>query len=269
MKAVINASRNVDRDIALAPFSSRAPALRARLSYDSTHAMTPTAGGDAGEAAKYALLYPMYLPGAVTGVASDRVGARLGADAVAHSAVFNARHFYLLFTAEDSFLKVNGEVTAQVSAMLWRLTRSCGGTAKEGIKDIAEATEIGAGEASAPDALSAIMTVAVIGGTLLSIGKHLVSLVYRLELFFSALFGVMVGMILEGKLTKSLLYLFLAGVSIHAENFIIVTLGRHRIYIFKEKATPLRAFHYLYYRRVSRFNKGGLMPPLVIQHLLK
>ena len=75
--------------------------------------------------------------------------------------------------------------------------------------------------------IDAGMPEAVIGGTLLIIGKNTVSLVNFLEFSFGIIPLVMVGVILESKFAKGFFYLVAVGIFTYAENFIIIPFWYH------------------------------------------
>ena len=94
--------------------------------------------------------------------------------------------------------------------------------AKEGIKDITKATEVKPLEVPPEDTFGATMPKAVIGGALIGVREHLVSLVYFLKFLLSPIMVVVVGVMLEGQLTESLLDLLIGGISVYTEDFIII-----------------------------------------------
>jgi len=109
-----------------------------------------------------------------------------------------------------------------------RCLASCGSGAptKESIEDTANTLKAKSLKAMPKEAFTT-MSEAVIGGSLFRVREHFVGFVYLLELLLGPIILVMVGMILEGELTKSLLYLPLGSIFVYAEDFIIVALRRH------------------------------------------
>jgi len=98
-------------------------------------------------------------------------------------------------------------------AALGSAAGGCRRAAEEGIEDIPEAAHVEALEAPAEQPLGAAVAVAVVGGALLYIREHLVGFVHLLEPVPRLLVVVMVGVMLEGQLAKSLSYLLVGGVT--------------------------------------------------------
>jgi len=139
---MVNSRRDFDRDMTPLLFPPITLALRTGLGDDSSLAVALWAGGNIGEATEDTLLDPPYLSGAITVGASAGLTTRFGADTVAQRAIFGAGYGYLLVTAKGGFLEVNRNSVMQVNPAPGCLTRGGRGTAKEGIKDVTEATEI-------------------------------------------------------------------------------------------------------------------------------
>jgi len=70
----------------------------------------------------------------------------------------------------------------------------------------------------------------VVCGALFRVSQHLIGFVYLLELVRRPLLMVVVWVVLESKLTKSLLYFLLRGISIYTEDFIIISLYSHSVF---------------------------------------
>ena len=222
MKAIVDSGRDFDHDIALTFLHTDAAAPGAGLGDNPALAVAAWAGGNVGEAPKDVLLHPAYLSAAVT------VGALAGwtiwrvTSTLAQRAVLSAGYIYLLFDTKGCLLEGDGNPVAEVGTGLWRLAggRSC--PAKEGIKDITKAAEIKSLKASPEEPFTATVSKAVIGSAFIRVGEHFVGFVYLLKPLLSSFLVVMVRMIAEGQLTKSLLYFYLGSISVYAEDFIIV-----------------------------------------------
>ncbi len=115
----------------------------------------------------------------------------------------------------------------QVSTSLWGLSgrRSC--PPKEGVKDITKATDVKPFKALPEEPFAITMSEAVIGSALIRVRERFVGFVYLLKLLLSPVLAVMVGVILEGQLTKSPLYFFIGSISIDTENLVIIPFCWH------------------------------------------
>ena len=71
------------------------------------------------------------------------------------------------------------------------------------------------------------MTKAVVGGALVRVREHFVGLVYLLELPLSITITVMVRMILESKLTESLLHFLVGSVPGDSKDIVVIPLCWH------------------------------------------
>jgi hypothetical protein len=140
--------------------------------------------------------------------------------------ILDAPDLDFLLESECRLFKGDGEVVAKVSASLWTASGGCGRAAEKGIKDIAEATEdIEALKAFAKAITN--MSETVVGFPPLGVGEHLVGLINLLEPLSGLILPVVVGVVLEGKLTEGPLYLLIRGRSRYTQNFIIVSFYSH------------------------------------------
>jgi hypothetical protein len=174
-----------------------------------------------------------HLPGAIAGWAFLWLSAGLGADAVAVGAALGAGYGYLLFAAEDGFLKGEGNVIVDVSAALWCLAAGGGYPAKEGIKYIAEAAKVNVFKALPPGFCGKTMPKAVIGDTPFRVREDFIGFIYLFELLRRLIITVVVRVILKGKPAECPLYFLVRSASRDAEDFIIITLYWHILYFFK------------------------------------
>ena len=176
----------------------RAPALGAGVSNNPAFTAALSAGSNIREAAKDSLLNPPHLPGAITVRALGRFGAWPGASTLTQGAVLSAQNIYFLLATKGGFLKGNSNIIGEVSTALWPPTDGTGGSAEEGIEDIAKTAEIKALKTAPEGSLSTTVTKAVVGAALIRVREHFVGLIYLLELLLSATITVMVRVILEG-----------------------------------------------------------------------
>jgi len=86
----------------------------------------------------------------------------------------------------------------EVSTLTGAVTGGSGCPAKEGVKDIAKATEAKPLKALSKGSLGTLMSKAVIGSTLIRIREHLICVIYLLEPLLSPVSVVVVGVIFEG-----------------------------------------------------------------------
>jgi hypothetical protein len=172
--------------------------LRAGLGDNPACAVTPGANSDIGEAAKDTLLNTTHLPRAITVGASGGLAAWLAANALTQGAVLSAQDFYLLLAPQRYFLKGDGGVVVEVGTALWRPAGGCGYPAEESVEDITEATKLKALKAPSKKPFGTTMPEAVIGGSFIQVGEHLVSLIYFFEFLPCLVVMVVVRVILEG-----------------------------------------------------------------------
>jgi hypothetical protein len=112
---------------------------------------------------------------------------------------------------------------------MWCLAGGSGCPTEEGVKDIAKAAKVKALKASPEKSLGTTMPKAVIGSSLIRVREHFVGFVDLFESFPRPILLIVVRVILKGQLTKRPPYFLLGGISIYAEDLIIISLGWHLI----------------------------------------
>ena len=227
--ALVDAGRNLDLERLVLLEAALAVAGRARLGDELAAAVAGRAGLlDAEEA-----LAHLHRSGAVAGRAADRARSRLGAVALAGLAGLVRRDADLRFLAVRRFLERDLHRVAEVAAAVDLLAAR--GAAAAVAEDVAEDVAERLGEAA--EALGAAapevgvdpgVAVLVVGGTLLSVGEHLVGFLRLLEAFLGFLRRrtlVAVRVVLHRQLAISLLDLFLGSVTGDAEHLVVVALA--------------------------------------------
>jgi hypothetical protein len=134
---------------------------------------------------------------------------------MADRTVLNSGYLQVLFTAENGFLEGNGKLGSLVSALLRTLASRCSSSAEEGIENVAEPAEVHTLEAPHPGVLYPGMTVAVIDRPFITIGEHFISLINFFESLTGVVVTVMVRVIFESQLPKSLLYFFIGSIPVY------------------------------------------------------
>jgi|TARA_Y100000031_G_scaffold152395_1_gene195454 hypothetical protein len=219
---VLNAGRYLDHNGPLEFLSTDAPTPITRISDNLTITLTPGTGSDIGEATENALLDSADLAAPPAFGTLVRACTRPTAAAVALRAILDSGYADFFFNPKGGFFQRNGKIAIKVSP----LNRSMSGsrrrpTAKESIEDATHAVKAKSLEAATEIVLTA-MSEPVIGTTLIRVREHLVGFVYFLELLFSSVGPIVIGVVLEGHFAESLLYLISVCVLIDAENLIIV-----------------------------------------------
>ena len=97
----------------------------------------------------------------------------------------------------------------------------------EALKDGANATDVKPPKALPEEPFAITMSEAVIGSALIWVRERFVGFVYLLKFLLSPLLAVMVGVIFEGQLAKSLLYFFVGSISIDTEDLVIIPFCWH------------------------------------------
>ena len=184
LRALFDSRRNPHLELALPHLAPAASTLMARLVDDPALAAAAVAGGDVDELAEDASLGATNLAAAVADGALARLGARLGAQAVADGARLAAVDLDLLLGAEDGLFEGERQAVVEVAAAL-RLSTPAR-AAEEGVEDVAEAADVEAFEGAREGALGAGVPEAVVHGALLRVGEHLVGLVDLLEALLGA-----------------------------------------------------------------------------------
>ena len=191
-------------------------------------ALTGLTGRDVDEAPEDVALGAPHFAGAAADGAGDALSARLAARATADGAMFESRGANLFLAAEDGLLEIELDLDAQVAA-----TNRAGGaaSAKERIKDVAEAAKVEALEAG-PLGKRAGRAVLVVLGPLLRVGEHLVGSRDALELGLGDLLlrriGYTVRVVLHRQLAKRSPNVVSRGFPREAKDFVEVVGLSHR-----------------------------------------
>jgi len=212
--AIIHSTRNRDRNPAPVFLLTQAPALRTGIGDNSALALTALAGCYIDEAAEDTLLHAAHLPCSIALGTPRGLASRRTANAMAMGAVLNAFDFDLLLATENRLFEGDSEVIAEVSALL-RGAPGGGGTAEEGVKDVAEATKDVETLKATTKPLTH-MPEAIVVCPPFGVGEHLIGLVDLLEPLLSPILPVVVGMALKGELSECSLYLRFRGRAIQA-----------------------------------------------------
>jgi hypothetical protein len=123
--------------------------------------------------------------------------------------MLNAAELYLLRATENRLLKSDVDAVANILAFLRASLGGSAHAAEETFEDIAHVAEV-AEEIEVPEIRPESfggMAEAVVSLTPSGIGKYFVSFIDLLELLCSAVVSVPVGVVLEGELSESPLYL--------------------------------------------------------------
>ena len=201
---------------------------------DPALAAAAPAGRGGGHEAERRLAALLHHAGAAA-VGTDLGGRALfAAGAAAGVALLDALDADLLFAAEGSLLKADGDARAQALAALRRVgvrPRAAEAAAEKAAEDVAEVAEVEAaravGSAARTRAVARVhagKAELVVARLLLGIGEHLVGLVDLLELLLGFLVaGVHVGVVLARQLFVCFFDLFLGSALGDAEDLIIVS----------------------------------------------
>jgi hypothetical protein len=189
--------------------------------------MAAATGSHVDELTEYAALSPAHLPGTVAGRAFSRLAAWFASAPLANRADLRAYYLQLFFRAEDRLLEGDIEVITQVGTLLRPCTPGC--AAEKGIEDVAEAAEVEALKTAATKSLNPGVAKSVIGGAFLRIAEDIVGFFDLFELLLGSMVLVVVGMILKCQLPERLLDFISRGISVHAENIVVVVFISHRL----------------------------------------
>ena len=200
---------------------------------DLALAVAARAGADVDHLAEHRLANGPDLAAAVALRAGDRLGAGLGAGAVAGLAGLERGELDLLLGAIDRLLEGDPQVVAQVRTGLGPAAPGRRGTrspAEEGIEDVREAAEaLEPGAARPTGTVGARPPEGVVARPSIRVGQDLVGLVDLLELFLRGRIGVDVGVPLLGQLAEGALDLGVGRGPLDAEDHVVVAFsGGHR-----------------------------------------
>ena len=231
---VVNARGDGDLERLAAAELAAAVTGLAGLVDDPALAAAAPAGRGGGHETERRLAALLHHAGAAA-VGTDLGGRALfAAGAAAGVALLDALDADLLFAAEGSLLKADGDARAQALTALRRVgIRPCAAeaAAEKAAEDVAEVAEVEAARAvgSAARTRAVVRVYAgkaelVVARLLLGIGEHLVGLVDLLELLLGFLVaGVHVGVVLARQLFVCFFDLFLGSALGDAEDLIIVS----------------------------------------------
>ncbi len=231
--AVIHPRRHLDRQGLGLLDPALTMTVLARIGNHLPSAMTARTGLLHG---KEALLHA-YLTMPTTGGTGARLGAFLGTAAIAGIATDQGRHLDGDGGAAYRLFQIQLHGVAQITATLRRGATTTAATTE----DIAEYVAEDIGEvATTPETAGAAhvrihagMTVLVVGRPLVGIGQNLVGLVGFLEFLFRLLvIRVAVRVILHCQPAIGFLQLGFTGAALHAQHFIIVTLGHKSCFLW-------------------------------------
>src|SRR6266542_147147 len=230
-RAVLDTGGNVDLERLVAPRAALAHAGAARL---VDHLACPVAGMAGALDGEEALLGPQ-TAAAMAGRALLRLGAGLGATALAGLAGDRRRHAHRGFGAAIGLLKRDLEIEAQILAA--HVGASAAAALAAGtehlLEDVAEyraeiealgaAAERSTGPAGAHAAFEGGWPIAVVGGALLGILQDVVGVVDVLEPLLGVLvIPIAVRMMLHGELSERLLEVVGARRPVDSEQLVIV-----------------------------------------------
>ena len=180
-----------------------------------------------GDAEETLLVADLATPPA--GAAGNGSLARGSAGAFAVLAGFVAAHIDLGFGAERSFLKLQGQIFAQIGATLGPGAATAAAAeqvakAEEIAEDVAEILkDAGIETGCSGSGTDAGVSEAVIAGALLLVRQNGVGLAALLEFFLRVrVVGIAVGMVLHGQLAVSALDLGVGGRTADAQHFVVV-----------------------------------------------
>ena len=186
-----------------------------RIGDDRALALAGRTGGNVHVLAEQRLLDAANLAAAIARGALGAVAARGLALAAAIRAALRPLEIDLLLGTEDRFFEIDRQPRLQIGTALGA-GASGGGAAEEGVEDVAEAAHrIEAGEALAA---GFGVAKAVVAGSLLRIGEHLVGRVHLFEASLGAVVFVAVRVVFHGKLAEGTLDVLGRGATIHVKN---------------------------------------------------
>src|SRR5690606_2974178 len=165
-----------------------------------------------------------------TGSTGNRAGALLGAATIAGLAAHQGGHPDGNRGATHGLFQVKLQGIPQITAALHAGTAATTAAAKDIAEDITEDIgEVAATKAAGPSAHVRVdpgVAVLVVGGSLVGVGEHFVGLVGLLEFLFGILvIRIAVRVIFHCQPAIGLFQLGFTGAALHAQHFIIVTLG--------------------------------------------
>jgi len=222
--SVFDAGGNLHCDRTLAPYTSLPFAFWARIDNQLARSLA----GAAWPLNRKEPLLVAYLPASSASRAINWSLPRSRATSLAHFAFFQPPDRDLPGDAEDRFLELERNVFAPIGAAL--CARAAASAAAKDVakvekiaKDVLKISERRRIESDTAIVRHACMTEAVIARALLGVGKYGVGLAALLKLLFCLrIIGIAIGMVLHRQFAVGALDLLIAGVSAHAEDFVII-----------------------------------------------
>src|SRR5580704_5153837 len=231
MSARIHARGNGNLQLAFGPNLALAATLRARPPHDLA---APSALGTGAANLKEALLINHFAPPVAHWTGHQAIHF-LGSAALAARAEIHARHLNFHAQSPDGVFERQFEVIAQIFAALRAVASAARAPCraakqvakgKQIAENIAEIGERGWIEALGPHTLEPLVTIAVIGGTLLGIAQDTIGLRRLFEPLLSILIvRIPVRMVLQGQFAVSALQPGVIALPAHAQYFVVVALG--------------------------------------------
>jgi len=200
--------------------------VRAGFGNDSPFAVAAATGGHIDELAEYAALSPAYLAGAITGGALSGLAAWFASAPPADRADLCAYYLQFFLSAEDRLFEGDSEVLTQVGTLLRPRVPTC--AAEEGIENVPNAAEVEALETTAAESLHSGVAKAVVSGAFLRVAEDIVGFFDLFELLLGSLVSIVVGMVLKCQLSERLLDFVIRGISVHAQNIVVVVFISHK-----------------------------------------
>ncbi len=224
--ALVDAGRNLHRQRFVLLEASRAAARGARRLHDLAAAVTFRARLLNREKA----LLHAHLAMAVAGRALDRLGAGLGARAMAGLAFVQRRNADLGFGAARGFLQRDLEVVAQVGPAIH--IGAAAAAAEDVAEDVAERIRetAHAGRARGGRRIDSRVAVLIVGRAFVRVRQYLVSLFGFLELRLGLrIIRIAVRMVFHRELAVGLFDLVIRRIAIDAEHFVKVFFGHDSV----------------------------------------
>ena len=160
-------------------------------------------------------------------LANGRTVPWFGAGSLAYGAVFHAANFNFALLAEDGFFKREGQLILQIATALG--TRGATAAAhvehlsEQIAEDVAQVGHAGESAGISHAIADSSVTEAVVGSTLIRIGKDLVGLACLFEfLFGSRVVRIAIRMVLHGEFAVGAFQLLVRGGALYIQNFVII-----------------------------------------------
>ncbi len=224
----VDTGRNRDRNTPRERHPPLATTSRTRVSDLHAFAIAAGARRRAHELAKDGLLHAADLTGPATRLAFWRLLAVPHARAVATFASLQTGHFDFLLGAKNGFLEFDLDRYLKIlPAIADGSATSLRRPAEKSFEDVREGRISEVEGVPTRAAVGGCMTVAVIGRPPIRVGETFVCLVDFLELLFSPVVSIDVGMVFAGKTPIGLAQLVIGRGAADAQNFIVVAFLGH------------------------------------------